>query len=153
MSEKLRDFFVSFDSFGEPISVNYKGETSYKTGVGALFSLVIKSFLLIYATQKILTLFNYEEPAITQVSLTAPKLRYFPVKLFLILRSSLWFQYTVLSKRTEGDTLNLAENHGHLAFFLQNPSIGIVEAPDPRFITINAFMGARNLDFTVKLLR
>ena len=73
MAEKLRDFFVSFDSFGEPISINYKGETSYKTGVGALFSLVIKSFLLIYATQQILTLLNYEEPAITQVSLTTPK--------------------------------------------------------------------------------
>ena len=49
MSKMLRNLFVSFDSFGEPISVNYKGETSYKTGVGAFFTLAIKSFLLIYA--------------------------------------------------------------------------------------------------------
>ena len=68
MSEKVRNFFVSFDAFGEPISVNYRGETSHKTTVGALFTLVIKSFLTIFAFQQILTLLNYDDAAITQVS-------------------------------------------------------------------------------------
>ena len=68
MTEKIRNFFVSFDAFGEPISVNYKGETSHKTAVGALFTMAIKSFLLIFALQQILTLLNYDDAAITQVS-------------------------------------------------------------------------------------
>ena len=90
MSEKVRSFFVSFDAFGEPISVNYKGETSHKTAVGALFTLAIKSFLLIFAFQQILTLTSYDDAAITQ--------------------------YSVLSSRTQGDSFNMGTSKANVGF-------------------------------------
>lgn len=67
--KKLREFITSFDVFSEPVSLNYKGETSYKTVVGAFFSISIKIFLIIYATQQMLALINYDSPQITNVSL------------------------------------------------------------------------------------
>ena len=43
------NFLKSFDVFGEPVSLNYKGGTTFKTCLGAFFSIIIKIFLLIYA--------------------------------------------------------------------------------------------------------
>ena len=34
-------YLVSFDAFGEPITLNYKGSSTYKTGVGAFFTVVM----------------------------------------------------------------------------------------------------------------
>ena len=43
---KVSSFFKSFDVFGEQISLNYRGDSSYRTSVGAFFSIVMKSFIL-----------------------------------------------------------------------------------------------------------
>ena len=48
---KICDFFVSQDAFGEPVSLNYKGETSYKTGWGAFVTVLIQSFMLVFTVQ------------------------------------------------------------------------------------------------------
>ena len=49
MLGSLKSWLISFDSFGEPVSLNYKGDTTYKTAVGALLSISIKAFLLFFA--------------------------------------------------------------------------------------------------------
>ena len=48
MTHDFSKLFVSIDAFGDPVSLNYRGETSYKTAIGALFTLAIKSFMLVY---------------------------------------------------------------------------------------------------------
>ena len=59
MSKRLNKLCVSFDAFGEPISVNYKGETFYKTALGALCTIVIKSFILVYTIEQLIALAGY----------------------------------------------------------------------------------------------
>ena len=49
---KLSNMIRSFDSFGEPISVNLKGETSYKTLIGALFTFLAFTATIVYGTSK-----------------------------------------------------------------------------------------------------
>ena len=65
---KVQDFFISFDSFGEPVALNYKGNSSHQTAIGALLSIAIKIFMLIICTMQVLQLYNYDDPTITQVS-------------------------------------------------------------------------------------
>ena len=68
MSSKFKDFFVSFDEYGAPISVNRAGETHYKTGVGALCTVIVNTFMTFYFIEQIVGLFNYSNPEISQVS-------------------------------------------------------------------------------------
>ena len=42
--------YTSFDVFGEPVSLNYGGNSSFKTGIGALFSIAIKAVVFAYAS-------------------------------------------------------------------------------------------------------
>ena len=46
---KFLNFFTSFDDFGEPVSLNYAGDSSFKTKIGAFFSILIKVFILVHA--------------------------------------------------------------------------------------------------------
>ena len=64
-------FVTSLDAFGEPVSLNYNGETRFKTKVGAIVSILIKSFLLVYTAQQFLDLVNYQDPKISIVSITS----------------------------------------------------------------------------------
>ena len=57
-----------FDDFGEQVYVNYKGEYKYQTLIGALCSLALKTFILVYAANSTIALFQYDDPKITQVS-------------------------------------------------------------------------------------
>ena len=41
-------FLTSLDAFGEPVTLNYKGESTFKTGVGAFFTIVLRAFILSY---------------------------------------------------------------------------------------------------------
>ena len=65
----FKNFVKSFDSFGEPVALNYNGDSVFRTMIGALFSILIKVFLLIYSVQQIIQLINYEDPQVTIVSL------------------------------------------------------------------------------------
>ena len=58
----FKNFVKSFDAFGEPVTLNYNGDSVYRTMIGALFSILIKSFLLIYSVQQLIQLINYDEP-------------------------------------------------------------------------------------------
>ena len=37
---KLTNFFISFDIFGHPVGVHYKGDKTYKSSLGALCTLI-----------------------------------------------------------------------------------------------------------------
>ena len=65
MANSLRTFLVSFDVFGEPVSVNYRGETSYKTAVGAFLTICLKSFLFVVAAASFLDLVQYRDPLVS----------------------------------------------------------------------------------------
>ena len=54
--------FTSFDAYGEPVSVSYKGDTTYKTQVGAFLTFSMRSFILIFALMGALELFDYKNP-------------------------------------------------------------------------------------------
>ena len=43
---KFTNFLVSLDAFGEPVTLNYKGSSTFKTGVGAFFTIGLKAFIL-----------------------------------------------------------------------------------------------------------
>ena len=103
----LINFLTSFDVFGEPISLNYKGDTSFKTIIGAIFSIMIKVFLMIYAGQQLLKLISYEEPKIQIVS-----------QLEFITFNNV--QFTKPTPRPVDEEVNLGKNFGHIAFALFN---------------------------------
>ena len=54
---KISDFIVSFDIFGHPVGVNYKGEDTFKTRVGA-FCTVGMYVLTILSLTALTTAFN-----------------------------------------------------------------------------------------------
>ena len=56
---KFIKFFRSFDKFGEPVKVLYKGEDIYKTKMGALFSLILYSLVLVYMGMKAIQLVKF----------------------------------------------------------------------------------------------
>ena len=62
MASALYKFFVALDVYGKPVTVNYRGLDTYKTCLGALFTLVVKSFLLIFLSTAFLDLANYKGP-------------------------------------------------------------------------------------------
>ena len=77
------DWFVSLDGYGEPVSVSYKGDSAYKTPVGALLTLAMRGFMLFFTTLGVLELLGYQNPQINQ--------------------------FRVFNKRSDGSELNLGE--------------------------------------------
>jgi len=49
----FEDKFVSMDMFGHPVGVHYKGDTNYRTKVGALFTLVAYMIIGSYTLLKV----------------------------------------------------------------------------------------------------
>ena len=66
----FKNLLASFDSFGEPIQLNFKGQSSYKTCSGGLITLAA----LIVASWPSLGLFmsmiNYEDPTIKMYTIS-----------------------------------------------------------------------------------
>ena len=58
----FQNWFKSFDGYGEPITVTYKGETTYKTLGGALLTIAMRSFMLLFTVFGVLGLFSYDRP-------------------------------------------------------------------------------------------
>ena len=56
---KFLKFLQSQDVFGEPVTLNYNGDSTYKTCLGAIATLMLKVFILIFATTEIIGLVNY----------------------------------------------------------------------------------------------
>ena len=47
----LIKYLVSLDAFGEPVTLNYRGESTFKTGVGAFFTIILRAFIFTYGLQ------------------------------------------------------------------------------------------------------
>jgi len=66
----FEDKFVSMDMFGHPVGVHYKGDSSYRTKVGSLFTLfaymIVGSYTLLKVT-RLATLDNPEKSSTNQV--------------------------------------------------------------------------------------
>ena len=108
MASSLYKFLVARDVFGNPVTVNYRGESSYKTCLGALFTVAIKSFLLIFFTTVFLELVSYKDPQISQ--------------------------YTIYDPRVSGDEVNIGDSFGNMIFEMYDEQILAVK-PDPRMFT------------------
>ena len=102
---------TSTDTFGQPVTMLYKGESSYHTPLGAFFTLIIRSIMLIYSIQKLTGLVNYEDPKI--------------------------LKYHVRHTRTTGDEINLGEAKARLAFAFYDDQKRTTVKVDPRFASIS----------------
>ena len=61
----IDDKFIGLDMYGTPISVNYRGESSYNTRFGALLSLISWFLLIAFAIDQGIELVNRQNPQIT----------------------------------------------------------------------------------------
>ena len=114
-------FLRSFDVFGAPVSLNYKGETTFKTFIGALFSIAIKIFLIIYASNQLLTLFSYGDPSI-QI-------------------------FTKYTHRPKSEEINLGRSFGDLCFALFDTKKRLPVKPDPSYLTFNIMIAESDNKF------
>lgn len=64
----VSEFIRSLDSFGEPVGLNYKGESSFKTFYGAFLTLIVRVVIVIVTLQSLLELVDHANPQVTQVS-------------------------------------------------------------------------------------
>jgi hypothetical protein len=55
-------FFKNFDMYGEPITLQYKGEDKYKTNVGACVSILLLIMILAYSLSKGLIFYHKADP-------------------------------------------------------------------------------------------
>ena len=58
MLNRIDKFFLALDIFGHPIGVNYKGNDTYQTRLGAFFTLATYTFMLINLGTLITAFFN-----------------------------------------------------------------------------------------------
>ena len=100
-----RKFLTSFDIFGIPITVNYKGEKTYKTFIGFLFTFSVFVLIMMYSIEGALKMLSREDPE-----------RAF---------------YKLASTRPKDDALNLTDSNGQLYIGLSQ----LVEYKDGSSIT------------------
>ena len=48
----MNDYVKSYDEYGQPISLHYEGEDSFKTCPGGIISMIILAIIYIYALVK-----------------------------------------------------------------------------------------------------
>ena len=63
--QAIDDKFISLDSFGVPIGVNYRGNDAYKTRLGAFFSIITFVLMFTFAVERGQKLIMREGPNIT----------------------------------------------------------------------------------------
>ena len=57
-------FILARDVLGHPITINYKGEDTYKTKVGAFLSIGVQVMVLIFLAMKVIALIDMSDPNI-----------------------------------------------------------------------------------------
>ena len=65
---KFLSKLTAVDSFGEAVTVNFKGYRTYKTKIGTLCTFCLGVFILALASIALIDLIQYKDPQITQVS-------------------------------------------------------------------------------------
>ena len=69
MKAALLSSLIEFDSFGSAIQLNYKGQASYKTRLGTLFTIGMTTFILIFGLFSLIEIYEYQNPQITQFTI------------------------------------------------------------------------------------
>ena len=62
--------FICLDTFGEPVTVNFKGDSTFKTFIGAFCTICLYGFILAFTTISIIDVMQYRDPQITQVRIS-----------------------------------------------------------------------------------
>ena len=57
-------FILARDVLGHPITINYKGEDTYKTKIGAFLSIGVQVMVLIFLAMKVIALIEMSDPNI-----------------------------------------------------------------------------------------
>ena len=63
--QTLDEKFIGLDTYGVPVSVNYRGDDTYKTRFGALLSLISYFLLISFAIRKGIDLLDKSSPSIS----------------------------------------------------------------------------------------
>ena len=63
--QTLDEKFIGLDTYGVPVTVNYRGEDTYKTRFGALLSLLSYFLIISFAVEKGVMLVERNSPSIT----------------------------------------------------------------------------------------
>ena len=64
----FKEFFLGRDILGHSISINYRGNTSYNTYLGALLTIGVQMLVLVQLVQKSIDLYSMEDPNVTIMS-------------------------------------------------------------------------------------
>ncbi len=59
---KFSDTLKSFDIFGASSTLNYKGQDSYKTSLGAVFSILVQTFAIVFGFIAVNNVLEYGDP-------------------------------------------------------------------------------------------
>ena len=63
--QTLNEKFIGLDTYGVPVTVNYRGDDTYKTRFGALLSLLSYFLLISFAIERGTMLAQRSSPSIT----------------------------------------------------------------------------------------
>lgn len=61
----LEKSFRSQDLFGQHVHFTYKGKQTYKTNIGALVSIIVKTILVTYIVYEFYVIFSRKHPAVS----------------------------------------------------------------------------------------
>ena len=70
MTKIVRNLVNSVDIYGEPIQLNYRGESTYKTKIGFIATLATFGLMAGFGYSKAAQLVNRSNPSITQTQKT-----------------------------------------------------------------------------------
>ena len=106
-SSGFKSLAKHLDMFGATVRLNYRGEESYKTGCGALMTVLINGFMLYYAVSCFVRVSNNSDPQLSS--------------------------YEILDTREEMDPMNLGELGFDMIFGFAD-SLTLAPIPfEPRF--------------------
>ena len=66
--KRLKNNIKWWDDFGYPISLNYKGRSTFNTILGGSVSLLIRTLLLSYFIYQCISIFTYGNSSVTKSS-------------------------------------------------------------------------------------
>ena len=89
---KFGAFLKRQDAFGEPVTINYKGDASYNTIFGGTLTLFENFFIIVVAILGLIELMAYKDPNVTQ--------------------------FKIYDARENGKEFNFGEHHGNFLFAL-----------------------------------
>ena len=91
---RISETFRKLDIFGEPVKINFQGESSYNTACGSIVSILLAISMIGISIMGVLDLKNYEDLNI--------------------------IQYDVLEKQNDDVEVNFGENGGGFLFGILN---------------------------------